>query len=168
MELRTRSVCGLERVTVHISGWEEMATDAYPEAKPHGMRPLSLFINCISPLFPSSQTSDIFHPICTSSLNSEHLSQGMAPTSSNGHFTPSVGLQFGSYPSAQKFCFSWPWYGKGTIPSNPEKAGILVTFCKALPEKGCQSKTVLQCQKLKSCQRAARSHLGRKRQSEIR
>jgi len=49
-------LCGLDRVTVHISGWEKIISDAFPEAKLHAMRPLFLFTNyipCLSPVLPN-------------------------------------------------------------------------------------------------------------------
>lgn len=56
--LLTQSMlCGLDRVTVHSSGWDKMVTDAFPEAKLHATGLLFLLTNSFPlPVHPQQVT----------------------------------------------------------------------------------------------------------------
>lgn len=95
---------------------------------------------------PSSPTSDIFHPLCASSLNSEHLSQGAgfhlqhwAALSLLWRFSlvPTPVLRNSASPGNDM--------GKALFLQIQKRQESSWLFSKALPEKGCQNKTVLFC-----------------------
>lgn len=95
---------------------------------------------------PSSPTSDIFHPLCASSLNSEHLSQGFGFYLQHwADLSLLWGFSLVPTPVLRNSASPGNDMAKALFLEIQKRQESLWHFSKALPEKRCQSKTVLSC-----------------------
>lgn len=107
----------------------------------------SLFIHKLhSSSLPSSPKTDIFHPLCASSLNSEHLSQGAGFYLQHwADLSLLWGFSLVPTPVLRNSASPGNDMAKALFLEIQKRQESLWHFSKALPEKGCQSKTVLFC-----------------------